>query len=91
MLGYLTSSEKDMEDGLNRLAKDTGGETFFNTNDLGGALTEALDSNRFYYVLGFYPPETEQGKGFQKFTRSKIRTQTARSSAQRFSGSTSSA
>ena len=34
MLGYLTSSEKDMEDGLNRLAKDTGGETFFNTNDL---------------------------------------------------------
>ncbi len=68
MLGYLTSSEKDMEDGLNRLAKDTGGETFFNTNDLGGALTEALDSNRFYYVLGFYAPETEQGKGFQKFT-----------------------
>ena len=68
MLGYLTSSEKDMEDGLNRLARDTGGETFFNTNDLGGALTEALDSNRFYYVLGFYPPETEQGKGFKKFT-----------------------
>ena len=68
MLGYLSSSEKDMEDGLNRLARDTGGETFFNTNDLGAALTEALDSNRFYYVLGFYPPETEQGKGFKKFT-----------------------
>ena len=68
MLSYLSSSEKDMEDGINRLARDTGGVTFFNTNDLGGALTEALDSNRFYYVLGFYPPETEQGKGFKKFT-----------------------
>ena len=68
MLGYLSSSEKDMEDGMNALAKDTGGQTFFNTNDLSGALSEALDSNRLYYVLGFYPPEKERGKGFKKFT-----------------------
>ena len=67
MLGYLSSSEKDMEDGMNALAKDTGGQTFFNTNDLSGALSKALDSNRFYYVLGFYPPEKEHGKGFKKF------------------------
>ena len=62
MYSFLTSSEKDVEDSLNALAKDTGGETFFNTNDLTGALGKALDNNRYYYRLGYYPAEEDREK-----------------------------
>src|SRR5262249_45176086 len=34
--GYLSAGERDLENGLNALAKDTGGEAFFNTNDTAG-------------------------------------------------------
>ena len=67
MFSFLTSSEKDVEDGLNALAKDTGGETFFNTNDLTGAMRQALDDNRFYYRLGYYPAE-EDRENYGRFT-----------------------
>ena len=67
MFSYLSSSEKDFEDGLNALARDTGGETFFNTNDLTGAMRQALDDNRFYYRLGYYPAE-EDRENYGRFT-----------------------
>ncbi len=67
MFSFLTSSEKDVEDSLNALAKDTGGETFFNTNDLTGALGKALDNNRYYYRLGYYPAE-EDRENYGRFT-----------------------
>ena len=67
MFSMLSSSEKDFEDGLNALAKDTGGEAFFNTNDLTGALGEALDNNRYYYRLGYYPAE-EDRENYGRFT-----------------------
>ena len=69
MFSFLTSSEKDMEDSLNALAKDTGGETFFNTNDLTGAMRQALDDNRYYYRLGYYPAE----KNRENYGRFKVR------------------
>ncbi len=81
MFSFLTSSEKDVEDSLNALAKDTGGETFFNTNDLTGAMKQALDDNRYYYRLGYYPAE-EDRENYGRFTvrvddypESRIRTQ----------------
>jgi VWFA-related protein len=39
---------------LAALAKDTGGEFYMNENNLSGLLGRALESNRFYYVLGYY-------------------------------------
>ncbi|MGH9937339.1 MAG: VWA domain-containing protein, partial [Blastocatellia bacterium] len=50
---YASAAERDLEDGLNALARDTGGEAFFNTNDTAGAMGRALDDNRIYYTLAY--------------------------------------
>jgi VWFA-related protein len=40
---------------LSSLARDTGGELFQNTNNFGRVISQALDNNRYYYVLSYYP------------------------------------
>jgi VWFA-related protein len=65
---YVSAGERDLENGLNALAKDTGGEAFFNTNDTAGAMGRALDDNQVYYTLGYYPAIDESDKKFRKIT-----------------------
>jgi VWFA-related protein len=50
----MSLSERDLQLALNNLAKDTGGESFFNTNDLNGRLQKALNDNRVYYSLAYH-------------------------------------
>lgn len=64
---YISASERELQDGMNALARDTGGKPFFNTNDLGGALCEAIDENKVYYALAYYPNDPKEGK-FNKIT-----------------------
>jgi VWFA-related protein len=64
---YISASEKELQDGMNALARDTGGKPFFNTNDLGGALKQAMDENSLYYALAYYPNDQKEGK-FNKIT-----------------------
>jgi VWFA-related protein len=52
--GYATTAEHERQDGLMALAKDTGGEMYMNTNNLGGALSKAFAANRSYYSLAYY-------------------------------------
>src|SRR5207237_4347579 len=68
LFSYQSAAERDLENGLNSLARDTGGEAFFHTNDLSGALKRVLDSNRFYYVLAYYPPDERKSKQFRRLT-----------------------
>jgi VWFA-related protein len=63
---FVSAGERDLENGLNALAKDTGGEAFFNTNDTAGAIGRALDDNQVYYTLGYYPAIAESDKKFRK-------------------------
>ncbi len=63
---YVSAGERDLEDGLNALARDTGGDAFFNTNDIAGAMGRALDENRIYYALAYYPEGEESEKKFRK-------------------------
>ncbi len=65
---YASAGERDLEDGLNALARDTGGEAFFNTNDTAGSMGRALDDNRFYYAIAYYPASEESEKKFRKIT-----------------------
>ncbi len=65
---YSSSGERDLKNGLNALAKDTGGEAFFNTNDTAGAMGRALDDNQVYYALAYYPAGEESEKKFRKIT-----------------------
>lgn len=65
---YASAGEHDLENGLNALAKDTGGEAFFNTNDTAGAMGRALDDNQVYYTLAYYPTVEESDRKFRKIT-----------------------
>ncbi len=65
---FSSAAERDLENGLNALAKDTGGDAFFNTNDLRGALQQALDHHHLYYTLAYYPAEAGQSQQFRRIT-----------------------
>lgn len=71
LTNYMAAAERDLQDGLNALAKDTGGEAFFNTNDFNGRLQKVLNDNRIYYTLAYYPPSdsaTEKERTFRLIT-----------------------
>ncbi|HZN10275.1 MAG TPA: VWA domain-containing protein [Blastocatellia bacterium] len=57
-------------DGLNALARDTGGFPLFNGNDLSAGLQRVLDDNETYYVLA-YEPETSYRDG--RFHKLEVR------------------
>jgi VWFA-related protein len=57
------SELKATQDGMNALARDTGGRPVFNTNALGVGLSRALQETSVYYLLAWKPNrETQQGK-----------------------------
>lgn len=68
--GYATTAEHERLDGMVALAKDTGGEIYMNTNNLGGALSQALEANRSYYVLAYY---LTPGVDIRQFRGIKVR------------------
>ena len=51
------------QDGMNALARDTGGRPVFGTNALGVGLSRALQETSVYYLLAWKPnPEAQEGK-----------------------------
>lgn len=51
------------QDGMNALARDTGGRPVFNTNALGVGLSRALQETSVYYLLAWKPnPDAPEGK-----------------------------
>jgi VWFA-related protein len=61
-----TSAINAKLDGLNALARDTGGTLFKNSNDLGLGLQRVLDANETYYVLAYEPAATYRDGRFHK-------------------------
>ena len=57
MRGELMASQ----DGLNALARDTGGRAFFNTNDFRQGVASAVKETSLYYLLA-WKPDVEQPK-----------------------------
>jgi VWFA-related protein len=57
-------------DTMKTLAADTGGVAFYNNNDIGGEVRQAMEDSRVSYMLAFYPA-TDDGKG--KFHNIKVR------------------
>jgi len=70
LTGYLESSETEKLNGLYSLAVETGGKMYEKANDLNESLGQALDDNRFFYVLSYYPVAR---KGDQRFRRIEVR------------------
>ena len=63
--GYVADSEREMEDGLRRIAAATGGEALLTTNDLAGAMDNAVANNSFYYGLAYYAPKSDSKSAFR--------------------------
>ncbi|HKA23108.1 MAG TPA: VWA domain-containing protein [Blastocatellia bacterium] len=63
MASYVSASEKESQDGMNAIAKDTGGDAFFRTNDVNFALKKSFEGNNVYYALAYYP--NTEGQGFR--------------------------
>ena len=52
-------------DSLQKLAEDTGGVAFFNSNDIMGAVRHAIDDGELTYLLGFYPSHGQWDGSFR--------------------------
>lgn len=60
---YASAAEKEAQDGMNAIARDTGGDAFFRTNDVNWAIKKSFESNNSYYALAYYP--STDGQGFR--------------------------
>jgi VWFA-related protein len=54
-------------DAMMTLAKETGGEVFRNTNDVGRAVQRAVDDSQVSYALGFYASQDELDGSYRPF------------------------
>jgi VWFA-related protein len=54
------------QDTLASLASDTGGRTFFDTNDFAGAYERVVQDSSVYYVLGYTSANTEKDGKFRR-------------------------
>jgi len=59
------------QDGLNALARDTGGKPIFNTNSLDTGLSKALKETSIYYLLAWKPDQERQHAS--KFRRIEVK------------------
>ena len=64
---YQQSDQRAMAtEAVNQLASDTGGKAFYNTNDLAGALTHAIDDGAHYYTLVYTPANKKMDGGYRR-------------------------
>ncbi|HKB65893.1 MAG TPA: VWA domain-containing protein [Pyrinomonadaceae bacterium] len=58
MLSDRRTSAFESQDGLNYLAKETGGIAIHNTNDLSGGIRRVIEDQKSYYLIGYRPDES---------------------------------
>lgn len=54
------------KDGLNALARDTGGYLVHNSNDLQGGLQRVMEDNEYYYILAYEPAASYSDGRYRK-------------------------
>jgi len=62
----------DKQEGLAYLASETGGRTFFNSNDINRGLEKALEDQRGYYLIGYQPDSDTFDAKTRQFNKLKI-------------------
>ncbi len=63
----------DKQDGLAYLAEETGGRTFFNSNDINRGLDKALEDQNGYYLIGYQPDGETFDAKTRRFNRLEIK------------------
>lgn len=51
---------------MEKLAASTGGKAYFNTNDLNGTLTRAIDDGANYYTIGYSPADKKMDGSYRQ-------------------------
>jgi VWFA-related protein len=51
---------------MDEFAHRTGGQAFYNTNDIEGSIRQVIDDSRLSYLFSFYPSQTEWDGKFHK-------------------------
>jgi VWFA-related protein len=67
--GYRSEVFAPSFDTMNSLAQRTGGTSYYNTNDISGSISQAMDDARVSYMIAYYP-EHDDWKG--KFHRIRV-------------------
>jgi len=68
LVSYLGQTLQDSQDSMNVLAHETGGDAFYNTNDLAPRVQKMLADNQIYYELAYYPPQDKDPKKLRRIT-----------------------
>jgi VWFA-related protein len=55
-------AERNRHETMDVIAAATGGRAFYNTNDLGRAMSEAVEDAEVTYTIGFYPAEGDDAE-----------------------------
>lgn len=65
----------ESQDGLNYLAKETGGIAIRNTNDLSGGIRRVIEDQKSYYLIGYRPDEStfDEKSGRRTFHRLSLK------------------
>jgi VWFA-related protein len=64
--GSSTNSRTSTQFTMNEIAKETGGEAFYNQNDLKSLMQRSLDEGTNYYTLAYVPENHEWNGNFRK-------------------------
>lgn len=63
----------DKQEGLAYLAAETGGRSFFNTNDMNQGLDKALEDQKGFYLLGYQPDSETFDPKTRRFNKLEIK------------------
>ncbi|MFZ0820776.1 MAG: VWA domain-containing protein, partial [Candidatus Acidiferrales bacterium] len=64
--GYRSAIYADSFDTMNALATRTGGAAYYNTNDIGGSISKAMDDARVSYMIAYYPDHDDWNGKFHR-------------------------
>jgi VWFA-related protein len=69
------SAAFDSQEGLDYLARQTGGLAFHNTNDLSGGIRRVIEDQKGYYLIGYRPDEStfDRVSGRRKFHKLSLK------------------
>lgn len=63
----------DKQEGLAYLAKETGGRSFFNNNDINKGLEKALEDQKGYYLIGYQPDAETFDAKTRRFNKLQVK------------------
>ncbi len=72
-IGSRSQQNMEMQEGLAFLAKETGGRTYFNSNDMVGSVKSALDDQKGFYLVAYQPDSETFDPKTRRFNKLEVK------------------